>query len=152
MTTIQVSEEVRDFIEDHSRFPEATHDVVLQRLFGIEVKSKSPKKKRRVGRAARKRGQITPQKAYELPILKVLLAAEGYRLSVKEVKQGVKPQMDLTPMDRERLKSGRIRWEDRVEWARWKLVKRGLVCPKERAGRGNWELTIRGVREAKELS
>ena len=150
MISTPLCEEVRNYIEDHSRFGEATHDDVLQRLLGIEVKSRPPKKKCRISRATQE--QMTTLRAYASPILKVLLAVEGLSLSIEEVKQGVEAQMDLTLTDRKRLKGGKIRWEDRLEHARLELVKEDLLYSVEQAGRGNWELTAKGVEAAKKLS
>lgn len=95
-------------------------------------------------------GQFTPQREYEVPLLECLAEMEG-RGRVREVLEcvGRKMKERLTPEDRRRLKSGMVRWENRVMWLRLVLVRGGYL--KGDSPRGIWELTREGWERLREL-
>lgn len=91
------------------------------------------------------RGSLLPGKAYELPILQVL-QQRGGRAAAREVIEDVGGLVEetLTPLDRDELETGGLRWHKRVQFTRLRLVERGLV--KKDSPRGVWEITDEGRR------
>ena len=69
---------------------------------------------------------------------------EPEQLPAREVTMRVGELVDdrLTDLDREQLESGAIRWENRVQFARLRLVDRGLL--KKGSPRGVWEISDEG--------
>jgi predicted transcriptional regulator len=54
----------------------------------------------------------------------------------------------FSDVDYQPLSSGQdIRWKNTAQFARYALVKRGLIKDFESAGRGVWELTEQGIAE-----
>jgi hypothetical protein len=98
---------------------------------------------RRRGRARAPRGTLLPESAYEGPILRVLAERNG-EAPAREATDAVEPLIaeHLTALDRERTKSGEIRWRNRTQFARLALVNRGLID--KEAPRGIWRLTEEG--------
>jgi hypothetical protein len=100
-------------------------------------------RKRRPRAKALKRGQMTPQGAYFVPILQILEEMGG-RGPAPEVLDRVGRLMagDLNEHDRAALKSGGIRWRTTAQWARNQLREQGLLAAGSR--RGMWEITEQG--------
>jgi hypothetical protein len=101
-----------------------------------------------------KKGTVAPAGTFKPYILKVLLAAPGYKLRIGDVIRAVetlvKPK--LSAVDYERLASGGVvRWENRCQWDRAEMVNDKLLEPPAISGRGNWMLSAKGVAEAKKL-
>lgn len=84
-----------------------------------------------------------PESEYEIPILR-FLEERGGRAPSREVVEAVGEALDgkLTELDRQELKSGDIRWENRTAFVRLRLVERGELVKK--SPRGTWEITDRG--------
>ncbi len=109
--------------------------------------------KPRSKRASKKRsrapaGSTLPEEAYEMPLLESLVAAGGSgaaRDIVKAVGERVDPQ--LTNIDREPLKSGAIRWENRIQFVRLKLIERGWL--ERNTPRGTWAISSDGRAQLK---
>ncbi|MCS7165951.1 MAG: winged helix-turn-helix domain-containing protein [Candidatus Calescibacterium sp.] len=80
---------------------------------------------------------------YIIPILEALIELGG-EATVKEVLKRVynKVKDDLSQKDRDKLKSGQIRWENTAQWARKKMVEEGLLSSS--SPRGVWEITEKG--------
>lgn len=140
---------------------------VLRRLLGLSPKAipstppqlaaespaKEPTPRRRraaapARRSAKKRtrvpkGSIVPEEEYELPILRAL-AHLGGRVPTSEVIAQVEKEMGtrLTDVDREELSSGGVRWQNRVQFVRLKLIKRGEMV--DGSPRGIWEISPAG--------
>lgn len=106
---------------------------------------------RRSGRAARSstkpprapKGSLTPEEAFEQPILTVLDEAGGslpYREALTAVGERMEPI--LNEHDRFTDDKGVARWEKRVPFVRLRLVERGLLAGD--APRGIWQLTDQG--------
>jgi len=94
---------------------------------------------------------ITPMETYYLPLLETLYELGG-RGKTREVIERVGEKMRdiLTPYDYEYLPSGgSIRWENRVQWARLKLVHKGLL--KRDSPKGIWELSEKGYKYMENL-
>ncbi len=89
------------------------------------------------------KGSILPEEEYELPILRALERLGG-RVPTSEVIAEVEKVMAarLTDVDREELSSGGVRWQNRVQFVRLKLIKKGEIV----AGspRGIWEISPAG--------
>lgn len=150
---------------------------VLRRLLGLEAVAEAPKasqperpdridatterpgrlgpKPARPRKTAKKRtrvpkGSILPESDYEVPILRAL-AQQGGRVPTSELIAQLEKEIGarLTDVDRERLSSGGIRWQNRAQFVRLKLIKRGDMA--EGSPRGVWEISEAGrARLAKE--
>lgn len=148
-------------------------DEVLRRILGVApngradgsaqtaVERSSPAstslRSRRSGRADKaKRTRVPselllPEREYELPILEALMATGGRR-PTREVVEAVGKALDarLTDVDREPVREGGDpRWHTRIQFARLRLVRSGLM--KEDSPRGLWEITPAGEERAKEV-
>ena len=90
------------------------------------------------------KGSLTPEEAFEQPILEVLEAAPDGQLPAREVVQEVGQRMGhvLNEHDRFTDDEGVSRWEKRVPFVRMRLVERGLLS--KDAPRGVWEITDDG--------
>ena len=108
--------------------------------------------KQRAGRTGKKkstprprapRGSLLPESEYEEPLLRAL-AARGGSAPASELIEDVGIALDgrLTDTDRELLDSGLMRWKNRVQFVRLKLVQAGQV--KKDSPRGVWEITQAG--------
>jgi Mrr N-terminal domain len=104
--------------------------------------STNPAKRRNVGRLPR--GICTQESAYQEPILRALIELGG-SANKDDVLDHVKILMKdvLKDIDYERHAiSPRIRWREKAEWQRKKMVKDGLL--KSTSQRGIWEITEAG--------
>lgn len=130
-------------------------DVVATADGATERPGRSGAKPTRPKKAAKKRtrvpkGSILPESDYELPILRAL-AQHGGRVPTSELIAQLEKEIDLrlTDVDRERLSSGGIRWQNRAQFVRLKLIKKGEMA--EGSPRGLWEISEAGrTRLAKE--
>ena len=87
------------------------------------------------------KGLKTPQPAYYQPIMEAIYELGG-SASVDKVLQVVEKKMKtlLTDVDYQKLPtSDSIRWENTAQWARFKLVKDGLLA--SASPRGVWKLS-----------
>lgn len=114
-------------------------DADIERFHGI--KPEKPTRRRVV--ATRVREPLTPQAEFTLPLLESLIEAGG-SLRVSEVirRIGEKLGGQLTPADRQTIKSGPVRWQNRVEWQRLRLLREGYLA--NDSARGVWEITENG--------
>ena len=83
------------------------------------------------------------------PILEVIAQAGGQapkQVVMEEVGERLGDR--LTEADREELDSGGIRWQSRIQFARLRLVDRGLIA--KTASRGVWALTSEGAKALEE--
>jgi hypothetical protein len=97
---------------------------------------------RRKGKRA-PRGSLLPESEYEMPIL-TYLAEHGGRAPSKEVIEGVGESLSgrLTETDRETVKSGDIRWKNRVAFVRLRLIEKKDL--EGDAPRGTWSISEQG--------
>lgn len=95
----------------------------------------------RVPRAPR--GSLLAEDAYEIPMLQVL-ADHGGRAGKNEVLDALESQLadQLTELDRAPIASGEVRWRNRAQFVRLRLVERGEI--KRNSPRGIWELSDAG--------
>lgn len=89
-------------------------------------------------------GAILPEQEYLEPLLRVL-HERGGRAPAREVIEEVGHRLNdrLTPLDKQPVSSGGVRWQNRVQFARLRLIDRGLL--KRQSPRGLWELTEQGA-------
>jgi hypothetical protein len=103
-------------------------------------------RRRRRSRSATKRaqpGSILPDEEYELPLLEIL-DAHGGRAPTSEVLDELGERLNdrLTPTDRDSLGSGDIRWRNRAQFVRLRLIESGDM--KSGSPRGLWEISDQG--------
>lgn len=107
--------------------------------------------KRDLGRL--KKGLRTKEAFYYTPILQVL-SDMGGRGEIGEVLDQVHAIVkdSLKPVDKEPLASDAKmpRWRNAAQWARWSMVKEGLL--KADSPPGVWEITDKGSRHFRKLS
>jgi len=102
-------------------------------------------------RATRASGPITPQSAYELPLLQALEKLGG-RAKINDVLNEVYRLVEhrLTPADKQILPSGKeVRWRNAVKWARQHLKEKGYL--RSDSPEGIWETTEAGREYLKQL-
>ena len=78
-----------------------------------------------------------------MPILQVLVERGGSapaRDVVEAVGSLLKPK--LTAMDQEKIRSGSVRWQSRVQFVRLRMVEQGLLA--KDSPRGVWSITGEG--------
>jgi hypothetical protein len=123
-----------------------------------ETKARSAKpsrSERRSQKSDTKRSRVAsnlllPESEYEIPILQALSEAGG-RLPTREVVEHVGRVLDgrLTDVDREMMRdAGPPRWQNRVQFARLRLVKAGLMNAD--SPRGVWEISPAGKKRLEE--
>ncbi len=108
------------------------------------------KSKRGSSRPRAESGSLLPEREYEEPLLRALVARGG-SAPASELIEDVGATLDhrLTPADREVLDSGLVRWKNRTQFVRLKLVQAGLI--KKGSPRGIWEITPAGRERVESL-
>jgi hypothetical protein len=88
-------------------------------------------------------GALLAEDEYEIPMLEALVELGGSAPS-RQVIERVGKILDskLTPLDREPLISGGIRWQSRVQFVRLRLIQQGLMI--KETGRGVWAISDSG--------
>ncbi len=106
-----------------------------------QVRKETARKAKRSPRASS--GSALPEGEYVLPILESL-AEHGGTAPAREIIKAVGERLKdkLSPTDLETLSSGVVRWENRVQFVRFRLVEEGLLS--KDAPRGVWTLTTAG--------
>jgi hypothetical protein len=101
--------------------------------------------RRRKGTDRAPRGTLLAESEYELPLLQAL-ADRGGSAPAREVIDAVGEELAdrLTSLDTEKLASGVVRWQNRVQFVRLRLVEQGLLA--KDSPRGVWKLTDAGRR------
>jgi hypothetical protein len=93
-----------------------------------------------------KKGLKTPQNAYRIPILQILVETKGGSASYNDVLKRVEELMKNKLNDYDKVKaspkSQDIRWINTAHWERHKMVKEGLLS--DNSKRGIWEITEEG--------
>ena len=126
----------------------------VQRLAAIWREGKAPTREEvpSINRVRKRlpKGESLPHSFYRPLILKAL-AEMGGKGRAKEVLEQVFEMAEpyMKPEDRERLKSGDVRWHKNANWQRYYMIRDGLLRPD--SPQGIWELTEAGWREAKKL-
>jgi Mrr N-terminal domain len=167
--SIEIDADIYDYLKERSTFEDSVSSV-LRRELGLSeseqervvtdaVKRPSPERRRRprtraaAGTGQRRRraaaGTLLPESEYHRPILEAITEAGG-RAPKQVVIDGVGKRLSerLTEVDREELDSGGIRWQSRIQFARLRLVDRGLI--EKNAPRGTWAITEEGSKALEE--
>lgn len=120
-------------------FEDRPEDVILRLLDGSDGDTPEPEPSSL--RAAP--GSVLPVEDYWIPILEVLEESGGQAPS-NDVIDALEEKMGglLAKRDRERLKSGEVRWRNRARFARLRMKERGLISDSSR--RGVWAITDLG--------
>lgn len=170
--TIRIDEEVFEELKRHAEPFIDTPNTVLRRVLGLaettgsrddnpdeseaiaaasstartdgnRVRRRRTKNVRRAPRA--KTGSILAEEAYEVPMLEVI-AEHGDRAAAREVLDELETRLDglLTEVDKQPLSTGTIRWRNRAQFVRLRLVEQGDLV--KDSPRGVWELTQQGRR------
>jgi hypothetical protein len=129
-------------------FEDHTPNDVLRRLFGLDAGEPTAQAASATTDAAR-RGKALPLSEYELPLLRYLAEHDG-RAPAREVIEAVGEALagKITEHDRALLKSGKIRWENRVQFSRLRLAERGEIS--RHSPVGVWEITDKGAARVRE--
>lgn len=110
----------------------------------ITVEDDTGSQERRTYHGRVQRGSRTPEPAFRIPILTVLIEAGG-SLPMRDAIDKVGELMagDLTDVDRRSLPSDdrTVRWRNTAQWARNNLADDGLL---DRSTRGVWAITDEG--------
>lgn len=165
---LEVSEEVFAALQHRAEPLIDTPDSVLRKLLGLQDESptlstprtsapsrSSRTKSRRKGSGGKRKraakGSITPDVAYEVPLLEALVELGG-RAATSDVLAVLDRKFNgqLMPIDYEKLSRGEIRWKNRVQFVRLKLIKAGELV--EGSPRGIWEITEAGERRVSKAS
>jgi hypothetical protein len=163
--TITIDDEVLRELGQRARpFIDTKPNDVIRALLGLEGATKSqsdargslvplssPRARRKAQssksasttRTRVRKGSLLDERAYEIPILRAL-EERGGRAAAREVVDRVGELVDdhLTPLDREMVETGGIRWQARVQFARLRMKEQGQLKPD--SPRGVWEITDEG--------
>lgn len=148
---IEVDDEVMAKVQGKARpFVDSPNDA-LRRLLGLGPASEAscaplPSAQPPIRSARAQTGELLPLSEYMLPVLRAVSQAGGSAWRV-EVRDAVETALAdrLTALDRTPLKSGQVRWENRLGFARLRLIERGHLRSDSR--RSLWELTDAGIEE-----
>jgi hypothetical protein len=164
MPVIRVSEETWERLKKWAIPLEDTPDDVMKRVLDFadnhkqyfngdsETRSNNPEQFNHT-RASDKRlprGTKVSDEAYFMPILEALYELGG-KGDIEEVLGIVENKMRhlFREVDYQPLNSGNdVRWRNTAQWARYKLVQRGLL--RGDSLRGIWELTRSGTQEVEQ--
>jgi Mrr N-terminal domain/SeqA protein N-terminal domain len=164
---IDIDDDILAFLKEHAEPFVDTPSTVLRRLLGMpsvdgsgpaEVTledefpaaersraggQRSGQRRRRRRKARAQTGTILPHDEYELPILEILESHAG-RAPTREVldELAVRLADRLMPADFERLDTGNVRWRNRAQFVRLRLIDRGDMATG--SPRGVWEITDQG--------
>lgn len=148
---IEIDDEVMAKVQAHAKpFVDGPNDA-LRGLLGLGPASEAscaplPTTEPPVRPARAKTGELLPMIEYELPVLRAVSQAGGsaWRAEVRDAVEAALAER-LTALDRVPLQSGQIRWDNRLGFARLRLIERGHLRSNSR--RGLWELTDAGIEE-----
>jgi hypothetical protein len=164
--TIRIDDDVFEELKKHAEPLVDTPNTVLRRLLrlggsrsgvdgGYEEAARPPapararrqsRRRKTATRAARaKTGTILHGSAYEVPMLEII-NEHGGRAAAREVLDELETRLEgqLTDVDREQLGSGDVRWRNRAQFVRLRLVEQGDMV--KESPRGIWEITEQGRR------
>jgi hypothetical protein len=165
--TIRIDDDVFEELKKHAEPFVDTPNTVLRRLLNLgetgpaemnvaedtseglaepapAVQRTVRQRRRKAARPPRaKKGSILHESAYELPMLQIL-SEHGGRAAAREVIDELETRLDgkLTELDNEQLASGDVRWRNRAQFVRLRLVEQGDMV--KDSPRGTWELSDQG--------
>lgn len=163
--TIRIDDDVFEELKKSAEPFVDTPNTVLRRLLGLAVvpdaegvvepdraqalsdrrssgRKASGRRRKRLPRATR--GSTLPDVEYELPILEIL-RDKGGRAATREVIDALGERLDgrLTSTDHQRLSSGDVRWRNRAQFVRLKMIRQGDMIGG--SPRGVWEISKQGA-------
>ncbi len=107
--------------------------------------SRASSPKRSAGKVRAPAGTLLREEEYELPMLQALVELGGSAPSRAVIDLvGSKIKDRLMDLDKEKLNSGAIRWENRIQFVRLRLIQQGLMS--KETGRGVWAISDQGRR------
>ncbi|HET8954985.1 MAG TPA: winged helix-turn-helix domain-containing protein [Solirubrobacterales bacterium] len=126
-------------------FEDRPEDVILRLLDRAEsdLGSDDSRAPRRESPSRAAPGSVAPIQAYWIPVLQVLEESGGAAHS-NDVIDALESRMVgvFTDRDYQPLRSGEVRWRNRVRFARLRMKEKGLISDSSR--RGVWAITSRG--------
>jgi Mrr N-terminal domain len=157
---IQIDDEVWEMLKQQAEPFIDTPNSVIRRLLELpEARNghaETTKHPASAGRPSRKRrqrkipaapraqtGTILADDQYEVPILSIL-DEHGGRAPTREVLDALGERLAgrLMPADHDHLRSGDVRWRNRAQFVRLRLIDRGDM--KRDSPRGVWEISEQG--------
>jgi negative regulator of replication initiation len=142
---ITIDDEVFTEIAAKARpFEDQAPNDVLRRLLGLDQGGPVAQFASTPIAGSPRREKALPLSEYELPLLRCLLEHDGQAPARETIKAvGTALGDKITKHDRELLKSGKIRWENRVQFSRLRLVEREEISRDSPIGL--WEITEKGA-------
>ena len=109
----------------------------------VDPKQRTKRLRRKPERRRATAGMLLTEEAYVRPLIESL-ADLGGRAAARDVIEslGKKLAHQLTAADKETISSGAVRWQNRAQFVRLRLVEQGLLS--KHSPRGVWELTELG--------
>lgn len=131
--------------------PVGTSSLRLRARSAVKKRDQRASRRRRKRTSAVPAGSLLPEADYVIPLLTVL-AEHGGTAPARQIIETVGERLEsrLSPADRETLPSGIVRWQNRVQFVRLRLVEEGLLS--KDSPRGVWALTTAGQARAAEIS
>ncbi|HEV2856777.1 MAG TPA: winged helix-turn-helix domain-containing protein [Solirubrobacterales bacterium] len=125
---------------------EDTPETVLERLLNQVERGEGPEEHLESSSGLlNEEGGLLPESEYWLPILQILVEAEGAARSRDVISiLGDRLRSQLMPRDYDVLEMGEVRWQNRARFARLRMKERGLISSD--SPRGIWEITEEGRR------
>jgi hypothetical protein len=169
---IEVDEQVYEWLRSQAVPFEDTPNSVLRRIAGLGSSTvalavvddlvrprarveRQRKQKRPSGGHSKptrvRKGVLLPVSEYHDPLLAVLLEMGGSGPTSSVIaKVGDRIRLKLTPLDRARYGTGGVRWENRVQFSRLRLVEAGMID--KNSPKGIWQLTDLGRKKAASIT
>jgi hypothetical protein len=165
-TTIRIDDEVYEALKERAEPFVDSPNSVLRRLLGLSEhdddstegeaipaadlgeempRRTSPRKRKRTTRKRTRaaKGTLLSEEEYELPLLQIL-DSRGGSAPTRDVLRELEAILDgqLTAADRETLGSGGLRWRNRAQFVRLRLVEAGDMVGD--SPRGVWQISEQG--------
>jgi len=168
MPTIRVNDRVFEHLKRHAEPIVDSANDVLERVFAAcpicsaptstasshaserhDVRTERSNRRSQQGRRL-PGGQLLAHSAYELPILTAVNERGGSAPAAEVIKRvGAILDNQLREVDRSLNNSGGVRWINRTQWMRQRLVERGYLAAD--SPRGIWAITRSGEVRMREL-
>lgn len=156
--TISIDEEVFSALQERAEPFVDSPNAVLRRILSLREKATGtvPSDSTKRKKASRKRNRIAngvllQKDAYYTPILQALFEAGGQGIAKDIVgRVGTLLKSRLGPDDNSTLRSGVPRWVNRTQFARYDLVKDGLLDPSTPPG--VWKISEVGRERLAEMN
>ena len=125
---------------------EAAEEPTVGRTGNEAKRGRQRRRKTKATRAPRATSDtILPESEYEIPMLQII-SKHGGRAAAREVLAELETRLDgrLTEVDRQELSSGTVRWRNRAQFVRLRLIEQGDMV--KNSPRGMWDITDQGRR------